>query len=203
VANSDGTITVDGRQMREVAPMVFRALDAQTRVAFRKDDAGAWEFVDDYPYRVFQRVPWYERYRVNIFTVRFCAAMFGLTVVVWLPTALTRRFRRRTRASSNAHGRRRLLVALVCVVNLIFLWAGYDVFLKLPNPAFSAQAHVLQVLGLIGACGTLLVLDDAARRLSDREHSRLSQLHAIVLSLACVAFVAFAMIWHLFNFSIG
>ena len=76
-------------------------------------------------------------------------------------------------------------------------------FLKLPDPALNGWAHALQVVGVIGACGTLIVLYDAVRCWADRERWWFSKCHAVALSIACLAHVGFALLWHLFDFSMG
>ena len=90
----------------------------------------------------------------------------------------------------------------MCAFNLIFL-GGYQLFPKLPNPAYDEWVYSLQVLGILGAGGTLVVLDDTVRCWSDRDRGWFSKVHAATLSIACLGFVGFALIWHLFDFSIG
>jgi len=203
VANTDGTIALDGKRMREVEPLLYRAIDGQERVAFRKNAAGHLEFIDDFPYRVYQRVPWYEKERLNVRVIYASAGVFALTLLLWPVAALTRRYFGRSLKLSPADRRIRLLVRLVCALNLIFLWAGYEMFLRLPNPALNGRAHLLQAVGIVGASGTLIVLYDTVRCWADRERWWFSKIHAVALSLACLGFVGFALLWHLFDFAMG
>jgi len=203
VANADGTITLDGKRMREVEPLVYRAIDGQEHVGFRKNAAGNPELIDDLPFIIYQRVSWYENWGLNIIVVRASAGVFTLTLLLWPVAALTRRHFGRRLKLSPADRRIRWLVRLVCALNLIFLWGGYEMFLKLPNPALNGWAHLLQVVGIIGAVGTLVVLYDLVRCWSDRERWWASKVHAVALSLACLGFVGFALIWRLFDFSMG
>jgi hypothetical protein len=76
-------------------------------------------------------------------------------------------------------------------------------FLKLPNPALNRWAHLLQAVGIVGASGTLVVLYDMVRCWSDRGRWWVSKIHAVALGITCLAFVGFALIWHLFDFSMG
>jgi CubicO group peptidase (beta-lactamase class C family) len=185
--NADGTVTVDGREMREVEPLVYRAIDGQARVAFLKRPNGTIEFIDDYPYRVFQRVPWYENDTLNVYVIRGAAAVFAATLLLGP-------FMRRRIA---------LLVYVTCALDVIFLWAGYDTYLKLPNPGVTNLAHVLQAVGIIGASGTVVVFYEAVRCWSARDRGWFIKIHAAVLSLACLGFVGFALFWRLFDFSVG
>ena len=203
VANGDGTIAVDGRQMREVEPLVFRAVEGQARVAFRRSDVGQWAFVDDYPFRVFHRVPWYERVDVNVFVLRACAGVFAVTLLLWPLAPLSRRYVGRPLALTPAQRRRRLFGWLTCALNVLFIWAGYELFPRLPNPAYTNWVRLLQAVGIVGACGTVIVLYDSVRCWSDSGRGWFTKLHAAALSLACVGFVAFALLWRLFDFSVG
>ncbi|MBO0722049.1 MAG: hypothetical protein J2P41_14590 [Blastocatellia bacterium] len=203
VANADGTISFIGKRLREIEPLLYRAIDGQEQVAFRKDPSGNWEAFVDSPYFIYQRVPWYENAWLNFKVFRAMVGIFALTLLLWPVAALTRLYFGRRLKLSPADRWIRLLVRLVCALNLIFLWAGYEMFLKLPNPALNRWAHLLQAAGIIGAVGTMVVLYDMARCWTDRERWWFSKVHAVALSLACLGFVGFALIWHLFDFSMG
>jgi hypothetical protein len=132
-------------------------------------------------------VPWYENDTLNVYVIRGAAAVFAATLLLGP-------FMRRRIA---------LLVYVTCALDVIFLWAGYDTYLKLPNPGVTNLAHVLQAVGIIGASGTVVVFYEAVRCWSARDRGWFIKIHAAVLSLACLGFVGFALFWRLFDFSVG
>jgi CubicO group peptidase (beta-lactamase class C family) len=207
--SSDGMIRFDGvteygrqKPLRQVSPMVYRAVDGPERIEFRRDDKGALEIVGDWSFGVFQRVPWYENKRLNTIVICSSAAVFALTLVFWPVAALSRRHYGWRLKLSRANLWVRVLVRLSCALNLTFILAGYALFWRLPNPSVNSRVHWLQAAGIIGAVGTLIVLYDAICCWADRERWWFSKVHAVALGLACLGFVGFALIWRLFDFSL-
>src|SRR5215469_15419140 len=89
--NSDGTVSVSGlnslngnaQRYREVAPLLFREVNGQDRIAFKRDDSGRLVLMIDYPVMVFQRVPWYESSVFNLALLIGASAVFLLTLLLW------------------------------------------------------------------------------------------------------------------------
>lgn len=207
-ANPDGTISFDGlnefgrpKRLRQVSPMVYRAVDGPERIEFRRDVNGNPEIVEAGPFNVLQRVPWYENKRLNFRVIYFSAAVFALTLLFWPVGALTRRHYGRKLKLGRANCWVRVLVRLVCVLNLLFLCAGYELFWRLPDPSLNLRIHLLQTTGIAGAFGTVIVLYDAVRCWADRERWWFSKAYAVVLALACLGCLSFALIWNLFDVS--
>jgi hypothetical protein len=208
-ANADGTISFDpvneyGRhkRLRQTSPMIYHAVDGPERIEFRRDANGNVEIVGDWSFVISQRVPWYENKRLNTTVICASAVVFALTFLFWPVSALTRWHYGHKLKLSRVDRWVRVLVKLVCALNLIFLCVGYNLFWKLPDPSLNLQVHLLQVVGIISASGTLIVLYDAVRCWADRERWWFSKVHAIVIALACLGFVCFALIWHLFDVSL-
>jgi CubicO group peptidase (beta-lactamase class C family) len=208
-ANADGTIGFDpvneyGRpkRLRQTSPMIYRAVDGPERIEFRRDAKGNIEIVGDWSFVVSQRVPWYENKRLNTTVICVSAVVFALTLLFWPVSALTRWHYGHKLKLGRANRWVRFLVRLVCALNLIFLCVGYNLFWKLPNLSLNLQVHLLQAVGIIGAVGTLIVLYDAVLCWGDRERWWFSKVHAIVIALACLGFVCFALIWNLFDVSL-
>ncbi|HEV2666980.1 MAG TPA: serine hydrolase [Blastocatellia bacterium] len=206
---TDGALGFDGvndygrqKPLRQVSQMVYRAVDGPERIEFRRGVNGALEIVTDFSFHILQRVPWYENKRLNTIVICAIAAVFVLTLLLWPVGALTRwRYGRRLKLS-RANRLARVFIRLVCALNLTFILAGYALFWRLPDPSVNSRVHLLQAAGIIGAVGTLIVLFDAVRCWADRERWWFSKVHALVLGLACLCFVGFALIWRLFDFSL-
>jgi CubicO group peptidase (beta-lactamase class C family) len=206
---TDGALGFDGvneygrrKPLRQVSSMNYRAVDGPESIEFRKDFKGNLEIVGDFSFHILQRVPWYEKRRLNMIVICASAAVFALTLLFWPVGALTRlRYGRRLKLS-RANRLTRVLIRLVCALNLTFILAGYALFWRLPDPSLNLRVHLLQAAGVIGAVGTLIVLYDAVRCWADRERWWFSKVHAVALGLACLSFVGFALIWRLFDFSL-
>src|SRR5438445_9167359 len=96
--NADGTISLDDlkdlngqpKKLREIGPLLSRAVDNQDRVAFKRDDAGRLVMVTDFPVFVFQRSPWYQNSGLNLPVIIGALAVLLLTIVLWPVAALIR-----------------------------------------------------------------------------------------------------------------
>jgi CubicO group peptidase (beta-lactamase class C family) len=204
--NADGTITSDlvgGKPLREVGLLRYCDAKGEDCIAFRRDAAGGLEMVGAFPHVVFQRVPWYETRPLNLIVIVGSAGVFGLTLALWPIAALTRRHFGRRLNLTRAERRRRLLVRLVCAIDLACILAGRTLFRKLYDLDidFDPWIHLLQALGFAGAIGTLVALYDGVRCWADRDCWWLSKVNSVAVALACLGFVWFALVWHLFDFS--
>ena len=96
--NSDGTISISAvkdyagnpKHLQEIAPMLFRELNGQSRVAFTKDYAGQLIVVTDLPIFVAQPVPALKGENLNLGAIIFAAVIFVLTLLFWPLNAMLR-----------------------------------------------------------------------------------------------------------------
>jgi hypothetical protein len=93
--NSDGTISTGDRDVsgqpkrfREIAPLLFREVNGQARVAFKKDSSGRMIMGMDYPFMVLQQAPWDESDVFNYIVIFGSLGVLVLTVVLWPVGAL-------------------------------------------------------------------------------------------------------------------
>ena len=205
-ANADGTITSDlvgEKLLHEVGPLKYCDAKGEDCIAFRRDAAGKPEMVGANPYEVFQRVPWYETKPLNLIVLIGGATVFGLTLAFWPIAALTRRHFGRRLTLTRAERRRRLLVRLVCAIDLGFIIIGRILLRKLYelDLDFEPWIPLLQAVGIAGAVGTLVAVYDGVRCWANRDRTWFSKLHSVAVALACLGFVWFALVWNLFNFS--
>lgn len=209
-AQADGAITCSligeygqNKPLREIGPLVYCEEKGQDCIGFRRDDAGRVQLVGGFPHIVFQMVPWYERRPLTLTVVVASATIFGLTLLIWPIAALIRRHYGRKLNLTRTQRRLRVIVMIVCALDLGFVAAGRALFVKLPDPAIETWIHLIQIIGLIGAAGGLVVIYYAARCLADRHSLLLTKLHSIAVASACLALFGFALIWNLFDFAIS
>lgn len=206
--NQDGTVRCDlvnelGRPktLREVAPMKYCDEKGEDCISFRRDEAGRLQLIGDFPHVAFQSVPWYENKTKSYAVLIGSAAVFALTLILWPTAAITRRHYGRTLQLTSSELRRRILVRVVCAIDLAFLIAGRLLMLRLPNPKLEVWVPVIQVVGIVGSIGTLILIYDAIRSWSDPGRWWGSKIGSVIAAIAGLGFVAFALVWHLFDFS--
>jgi CubicO group peptidase (beta-lactamase class C family) len=174
--NSDGTISVDAlkdfngkpKKFREIAPLVFRDVNGQDRIAFQRDAGGKLYFAIDYPFFIFQRVGLMSLGPLNVFVFCASAAIMLLALLFWPIAALVRRHFGRRLELSQGERPLRFLTRLVCALNLVFLLslAGLASTLEEPgavNSHLDLRLHILQAIGVLGAVGTLVAIFNALR----------------------------------------
>jgi len=214
--NSDGTISLEDlkdlngqpKKLRETGPLMFRAVDNQDRVAFKRDDAGRLVMVTDFPVFVFQRSPWYENSGLNLPLIISALAVLVLTIVLWPVAALIRRHYGHKLSLSPQARRLRIIARLACLLDLIFVIALATFFtmtekdIGLLSPRFDPVLRIIQIVGWLGIVGTLAVLYSALRSWREPERWWLSKLADTVMAAACVAFVWFVYVWNMLHWSL-
>jgi CubicO group peptidase (beta-lactamase class C family) len=210
--NSDGTISTGDRDVsgqpkhfREIGPLVFREVNGQARVAFKKDASGGMVMGMDYPFMVLQQAPWNETGVFNYVVIFGSLGVVILTVVLWPVGALVRWHY--ARPLTPAHGGLRLLVRIVCLVDVAFAcsWIGMLSALSDPgklNDSLDPLLRLVQIVGWLGVIGTVFAFFDAWLAVRETNRWWFSRLHAVAIALACVGFGWFLSHWHMLHFSL-
>jgi hypothetical protein len=192
---------------REIAPMVFRQVDGNAKIAFAPDPSGRRIAYIDYPFMVFQQIsnP-LDKQSVNYFIIGFSLCVIALTLLLWPVAAMLRKHYGKPLSLEPSAKRLRLLVRLVCflvagfVVGLIVLLSKADRPLTERNDFF---LHVLQVLGLLTGAGALIAIYNALKSWGDGQQWFWYKLWNTFLALSCVGFFWFIYHWHLLNFHLN
>lgn len=207
-ANADGTITSDRieehgqlKPLSEVAPLRYCDDSGDNCIAFRRDASGRLEMVTANPYEVFQQVPWYEERPLNLIVIIASALVFAITLGAWSIAPLTRWHLGRRLTFTRIEKLLRRAVGAVCAIDLFCIVAGRTLVQNLYDLCYEPRLHAVQMLGIAGAFGTLLVAYYAAHSLTDRNRWWFSKVHAVLVALACIGFVWFALVWRLFDLS--
>jgi hypothetical protein len=195
------------KKWQEIAPLVYRSVNGQDLLAFRRDEHGRMELVPNFPAVVFERVGMIASSDFNQLLICGVLAVLALTLIFWPVAAIIRNHYHARLELDAAYQRLRPWVRAVCAVDLVFLiWF----FLALTNESpgvFSARSdlkfHVIQTVGLIGALGTAAVLLACYRSWRDRQAWFWARIWNLVIVVACIAFVWFALHWNLLNFSMN
>ncbi len=215
--NSDGTISANGlkdlneepKHFREIAPLLFREVNGQTLVAFKRDDSGGPAMAFDFPAIIFQRARWYDRSVLNMVIVIGALAVLALTLLLWPVAGLVRGHYGRKLELSRAERRWRRLVRIVCGVDLAFALAWIAAFsgafadpAKL-NRSLDPVIHLIQIVGWLGVLGTLVALYNNYRSWKIRDRWWWSKLHDSGIALACLGFSWFVLHWNILHWSLN
>ena len=211
--NSDGTISAsvfkDGKHFQEIAPLVFREVNGQAMLAFKRDDTGRMVMAFDFPFMVFQKARWYQTTMFHSVVILGALAVLALTLLLWPLAALARLHYGRKLELDEKQRRWRLLVRVVCAIDLAFALAWIAAFAgafndpaKL-NRSLDPLLRGVQVIGWIGVVGTLAAIYNHFVSWSDSGRWWWSKLHASGIALACLGFTWFLWYWHMLHWSLN
>jgi hypothetical protein len=168
----DGTIQVDSmkdfngqpKHWRGIGNMKFREVGGQQSLLFKPDASGRLQMITEDPIEIFQRVSWNENKSVLQIALGFAVLVFALTLVLWPVGVVLRRHYHHTLVSSPIQRRLRLLVKLVCAVDLGALIAfaailtyGFSNLSVFSDP-FDPWLRILQLFFIVGLIGTIAML---------------------------------------------
>ncbi len=175
-SDAQGTIWADAlkdfdgqpKKFHEIGPLMYRAVNGQDRLAFRRDANGRLYAAIDFPFFIFQRVGWLQSKTFNYFVLIAGVAVALLTLILWPVAALVRRHYRRKLLLSRQERWLRIAVRLVCALDLIFLASLVALVSSTSDPSalnghIDSKIHLMQVLGLIGALGALIAIYNAVQ----------------------------------------
>ena len=216
MSSADGTLTIqpfkdpngETRKWKEIGPMLFRAVEGQDRIAFVRDKEGRLVMVPDFPAIVFQRVSWEDATPWNRLLLFSSLPILALTLVFW-PVAAVVRFHYRTRLELSSQQRRlRLIVRLVCLVDIIFALGliatlGGDDPTALLSGKLDSRVLLFQGIGVLGVLGSLAVIYAAIRSWRERNLWFWAKVWNLLVMLACIGFAWFAIHWNLLNFNMN
>lgn len=215
-ANSDGTISADAlksysgqpKHLREVGPLLFQDVNGSDRVAFTRDASGRLVLAPDFPILIFERVPWYKNAYLNQGVFCGSLAVFGLALLFWPFGAGIRWHYGRKLDLSLPERRMRLWARLVCLIDLVFLlaWVAYGSFaeknLSLLSDSFDPWMRAMELLGFLGALGTLVALYNCVKAWGNPSRWFWSKVGEALIALACLGLTWFVFQWHMLALSL-
>jgi CubicO group peptidase (beta-lactamase class C family) len=214
--NSDGTISAadlkdlngQPKKFGETGPLMFREVNGQDHLAVKRDDAGHFILAGDFPPIVFIKAPWYENGLLNTVLIVGALSVLALTLLLWPIAALVRRHYGRPLNLEPKDRKLRLLVRIVCVLDLVFVLSLGGFFsaglndIGILSPRFDPLLRLIQIVGWLGILGTLVVLYNLVRSWSRPQQWLWSKLGDAVIALACIGFAWFVFTWNLLDWSL-
>jgi CubicO group peptidase (beta-lactamase class C family) len=214
--NEDGTISAadlkdmsgDPIKFREIGPMMFRDVNDQDRLAFKRDGSGNLVGVIDFPFMVVQRAPWYANSALQLPLIIGSLIVIVLTVLLWPVMALLRWHYAKPLTLTPQQRRLRLLVRLVCVAFIVFFAAYLGFFtaalkdIGMLSPKGNPWLRLIQLMGWLGVLGTLIALYNAARSWQEPARWLWSRIGDTLIALACLGVIWFVFTWNMLHWSL-
>ncbi|HKT49975.1 MAG TPA: hypothetical protein VJV96_06740, partial [Candidatus Angelobacter sp.] len=215
VPQPDGTIKVSPlkdfngelKRWQEVQPLLYRAANGQEMLAFRRDANHRLELVSNFPAVVYQHTSFQSNGNINSALIIGCLVVMALTLLFWPLGALVRQHYHHRLEIEPQTAQGRLWMRLVCALNVIFV-LGLVLAISGDDPGdfsekLDLRIHLLQIIGVLGAAGLILVLVGALRSWRDHNVWWWTKLWNAVVLLACIGYVWFVIYWNVLNFNLN
>jgi hypothetical protein len=212
--NADNTLTIamltdiagTPKRWREVKPWVWREVNGRSQLAAKIENGKPVALTTDWEAPVFEFLP--AGFAVGAGAmplVGAAAAVLLLTLVLWPVAALVRwHYARPLRLVGRERTLYRLsritaLVQLLFIGGFFYLLTQAGSNLGLFSAGLDPVLRLLQLVGVIGILGTVLVLYRAVRIVQDGSFGWWGKVSNVVLALACLVFVWAGFAYNLFS----
>jgi CubicO group peptidase (beta-lactamase class C family) len=216
IKNADGTVSAsDGmkdlngkpKKFAEIGPLLFRDVNGQDLVGFKRDDAGKLVQVGDYPFEVGQEVPASENSGLDMPILIGSMIVFALILLTWPIGGIIRRHYGRPLDISPAERKLRRILRVVATLDLLFLicFATYFSVAEgdygLLFPKYGPLLRLFQLIGWLGMIGTVVACYRLIKAWSQTRWWG-SKLGTGVGTLACLGFAWWVFVWNLLHWSL-
>jgi CubicO group peptidase (beta-lactamase class C family) len=212
----DNTIFIDqlkgengvAKHYREIAPMVFKAVDGKDKIVFAQNNGQRVAYID-YPFMLFQPVEGaLSNQHFNYFLIGFGVAVIVLTILLWpLAWALRKHYAKPLTLDASARKWRRY-VRIVCAIDILYLIGLATIVSSLNSPGGLGSSgdyklHLLQLIGVLSGLGAIVAILAAVKSWGDQTQWFWYKLWNTLLAAGCVFFFFFLWNWHLLNFHLN
>lgn len=186
------------KKFERIAPMTFRDVNGQDRVMFKKDENGKITMLLDFPFMTFERVGLARNSKIMLPVLVISLVIMGLTLVLtpiaWI---VRRRFGKKLELTGAARWLRRgvwlvFLLDLTSIIGIAALLTYGLSHIEMFGEDGKIYFHIFQIIGLIGAIGTVVVLFNAIKAWLGSGYGILGRLITLALAFACFGFLWFA-----------
>lgn len=212
--NPDDTISVGiltgangaPRKWKAVGPGKFRDVEGEDLLIFKPDESGVMQMIiSKYPFMVGQKVGLFENSGILLPVLGLSLGIMLLTLILapiaWL---VRRHYGKKLELAPKSNWLRRgvwivFAIDLIFVVSLLGLTIyGLD-HIEVFSDSGTKWFQLIQVVGIVGAIGTLVVLYNAVHAWISKDRRIWGKLQATVFALACFGFLWFAFVGNLFR----
>lgn len=194
------------KRWREIGPLLYQSVTGQDRIAFQKDSSGRLELLINFPAVLYQRTSMLDGTPWNRFVAYFCITVLVLTLIFWPIGAVVRRHYGFRLDLTPAQRRLRFLIKLVCLID-VASFVGLLLALSSADPLTILAGRLdpwfmlLEIMALIGALGTLIVIYSTLRLWPAANIWKAVRWWNLLIVLSCLGFTWFAIHWNMVNFN--
>ena len=195
------------KRWQAVGPMTFVERGGQDKLIFKPDASGHMQMILPYPFFVGQRIGTLQNGKLLLTVLGVSLGLMLITLILWPVSWFVRRHYDRRLELSASEKLMRLVLRLVFLIDLIFIVALFalvtyglthlEVFSDRGNTWF----HLIQMIGILGAVGTLVALLNAVLAWISNRRSIWGKLQATIMLLACLGVLWFSFAGNLLRFS--
>jgi len=214
-AEGDGKLIIEGskdfngqpKKWQEIGPLLYRSVNGQDLVAFRRDDHGRLLMVPNFPAIVEQHSTAIQNGKLNQIIMLGALGIMALTLLFWPVNAVIRSHYHHRLELEEKTLQGRLWIRLVCALNIIFVLAlimslsGDDP--STLNAKNDWRIHLIQVVGVLGAAGAILVIIGVFRSWRDRNLWFWARAWNFLVLIACLGFLWVALYWNVLDFNLN
>lgn len=215
-ANDDGSLSAsdlkdpngEPKKFHEIAPLMYREVNGQDRLGFKRDDSGNLVAVIDFPFMVFQKAHWYENSALHLPLIIGSLSILLLTLLLWPVAAVLRRHYSKPLILEPQQKTIRWVVKLTPLAYLVFLGAYVAFFtmalknIALLSPRGNPWIRLIQVVGWLAVLGTIAAVYNAVRSWRRPQTWLWTRIWDTLVALACIGVVWFVYTWNLLHWSL-
>ena len=195
------------KHWQAIGQMTFLERGGQDKLIFKPDQNGRMQLVLPYPFFVGQKIGALQNGKLMVIVLVISLVLMLLTLILWPIGWFVRRHYDRKLELAPRDRLLRILVRLVFVLDLVFIAALFGLtmygleHLEVFSDRGTRWFHLIQIVGIIGAVGTLIVLINAVFTWLGKRWSIWMRLQALILLLASLGVLWFAFAGNLLRFS--
>ena len=194
------------KRWQGVGPMTFLERDGSDKLIFKPDQNGHMQMILPYPFFIGQRIGTLQNGKLISIVLGASLVFMLATLLLWPIAWFVRRHYGRKLDLSPKERLLRVLVRIVFAVDLIFIAALFGLVtyglthLEVFSDRGTMWFLIVQIVGILGALGTLIVLFNAILTWIHRRGFWV-KLQAALMLLACVGVLWFAFAGNLLRFT--
>lgn len=196
------------KRFEQIEPLLFREVNGQDLVAFRRDAQGQMQMIGAFPANVFQKVHWWSNSTLNTALLAATSGVMLLTFALWPVGALIRRHYGEQLNLTPWEAWLRTATRLVCAVDLCFL-AGWLLLLSSTDEPGNLSSRMdawivaVMALGGIGVGGTAIAVYNALLAWFDSDRWFWAKLCDALLAVSCIVFAVLVFRLRLITFGLN
>ncbi len=194
------------KRWQGVGPMTFLERDGQDKLIFKPDQDGRMQMILPYPFFIGQRIGTLQNGKLLSLVLGASLVFMLATLILWPIVWFVRRHYGGKLELTPRERLFRILVRVVFALDLIFIAALFGLVtyglshLEVFSDRGTMWFYLVQIIGILGALGTLIVLAYAFMMWT-RKRSFWMKLQAFVMLLACLGVLWFAFAGNLLRFA--